>query len=179
MITIMRVVVYVHNGNLKSFVRRAFILYSWKISLQFFIQLQLPLAEVITDFFDQLKSRTKGYASMSFTDIGYRADKLVRMDIRINGEEAPPLTTIVHRDVAHEKGKIVCNKLKELIPRQQFKVTLLITTLKFSRQLSYSFSFLYIACSQIPIQACVGVKPIASAHISPVMKRRVGEMLWR
>eukprot|EP01032_Pedospumella_encystans_P009001 gene9001-10624_t len=104
---------------------------------------ELPLAEVITDFFDQLKSRTKGYASMSFTDIGYRADKLVRMDIRINGEEAPPLTTIVHRDVAHEKGKIVCNKLKELIPRQQFK---------------------------IPIQACVGVKPIASAHISPVMK---------
>lgn len=82
----------------------------------------MPLAEVITDFFDQLKSRTKGYASMSFTDIGYRADKLVRMDIRINGEEAPPLTTIVHRDVAHEKGKIVCNKLKELIPRQQFKV---------------------------------------------------------
>ncbi len=83
---------------------------------------------MITDFFDQLKSRTKGYASMSFTDIGYRADKLVRMDIRINGEEAPPLTTIVHRDVAHEKGKIVCNKLKELIPRQQFKVRTMFRT---------------------------------------------------
>jgi GTP-binding protein LepA len=81
------------------------------------------LAEVITDFFDQLKSRTKGYASMSFQDIGYRADNLVRMDIKINGEDAPPLTTIVHRDVAHEKGKIVCNKLKELIPRQQFRVS--------------------------------------------------------
>jgi GTP-binding protein LepA len=83
---------------------------------------QVPLAEIITDFFDQLKSRTKGYASMSFHEIGYRADKLVRLDIRINGEEAPPLATIVHRDRAHDRGRFVCNKLKELIPRQQFKV---------------------------------------------------------
>lgn len=104
---------------------------------------ELPLAEVITDFFDQLKSRTKGYASMSFTEIGYRADKLVRLDIKINGEDAPPLATIVHRDKAHDIGKVVCKKLKELIPRQQFKV---------------------------PIQACVGVKPVASAQISAVMK---------
>ena len=110
---------------------------------------QIPLAEVITDFFDQLKSRTKGtllfhpssdhlidfhptpshlssgYASMSFQEIGFRPDKLVRLDIRINGEDAPPLATIVHRDRAHDKGKIICNKLKELIPRQQFKVSLI------------------------------------------------------
>jgi len=104
---------------------------------------ELPLAEVITDFFDQLKSRTKGYASMSFTEIGYRADKLVKLDIRINGEDAPPLATIVHRDKAHDIGKIICDKLKELIPRQQFKV---------------------------PIQACVGAKPVASAQISAVSK---------
>ena len=82
----------------------------------------MPLAEVITDFFDQLKSRTKGYASMSFQDIGYRSNNLVRLDIRINNEDAPPLATIVHRDRAHDKGKVICNKLKELIPRQQFKV---------------------------------------------------------
>ncbi len=104
---------------------------------------ELPLAEVITDFFDQLKSRSKGYASMSFYEIGYRSDKLVRLDIRINGEDAPPLATIVHKDDAHEIGKSVCNKLKELIPRQQFKV---------------------------PIQACVGVKPVASAQIPAVLK---------
>lgn len=104
---------------------------------------EMPLAEVITDFFDQLKSRTKGYASMSFTEIGYREDKLVRLDIRINGEDAPPLATIVHRDNAHDYGKVICNKLKELIPRQQFKV---------------------------PIQACIGNKPVASAQISAVMK---------
>jgi len=104
---------------------------------------EMPLAEVITDFFDQLKSRTKGYASMSFQEIGYREDKLVKLDIRINGEDAPPLATIVHRDKAHDIGKVICNKLKELIPRQQFKV---------------------------PIQACIGSKPVASAQISAVMK---------
>lgn len=103
----------------------------------------LPLAEVITDFFDQVKTRTKGYASMSFTEIGFKQDKLVRLDIRINGEDAPPLATIVHRDRAHDVGKVVCKKLKEFIPRQQFK---------------------------IPIQACVGAKPVASVHISAVMK---------
>lgn len=86
------------------------------------VTLQVPLAEVITDFFDQLKSRTKGYSSMSFTEIGFRTDNLVKLDIRINGEDAPPLATIVHRDKAHDIGKRVCDKLKELIPRQQFKV---------------------------------------------------------
>lgn len=104
---------------------------------------EIPLAEVITDFFDQLKSRTKGYASMSFSEIGFRPDHLVRLDVRINGEDAPPLATIVHRDKAYDIGKRICSKLKELIPRQQFRV---------------------------PIQACIGSKPIASAHISPVMK---------
>jgi GTP-binding protein LepA len=104
---------------------------------------ELPLAEVITDFFDQLKSRTKGYASMSFFEIGYREDKLVRLDIKINGEDAPPLATIVHRDKAYDIGKKITEKLKELIPRQNFKV---------------------------PIQACIGAKPIASSQISALSK---------
>lgn len=60
---------------------------------------------------------------MSFTEIGFRTDNLVKLDIRINGEDAPPLATIVHRDKAHDIGKKVCDKLKELIPRQQFKVS--------------------------------------------------------
>ena len=104
---------------------------------------EMPLAEVITDFFDEVKSRTKGYASISFQEIGYRTDKLVKLDIKINGEEASPLATIVHRDKAYAIGKKICEKLKELIPRQNFKV---------------------------PIQACIGAKPIASSHISALSK---------
>ena len=104
---------------------------------------EMPLAEVITDFFDEIKSRTKGYASMSFQEIGYRADKLVKLEIKINGEEASPLATIVHRDKSYAIGKRICEKLKELIPRQNFKV---------------------------PIQACIGAKAIASSHISALSK---------
>lgn len=62
---------------------------------------------------------------MSFAEIGYRSDDLVRLDIRINGEDAPPLATIVHKDVAQSKGRIICEKMKELIPRQQFRVIFL------------------------------------------------------
>ncbi len=79
---------------------------------------------------------------MSFTEIGFKPDNLVRLDIRINGEDAPPLATIVHRDRAHTTGKVVCKKLKEFIPRQQFK---------------------------IPIQACVGAKPVASVRVLPIL----------
>ena len=63
-----------------------------------------------------------GYASMSFSEIGYRVDNLVRLDIRINGDDAPPLATIQHRDKAYDIGKAICTKLKDLIPRQQFKI---------------------------------------------------------
>jgi len=104
---------------------------------------ELPLAEVITDFFDQLKSRTKGYASMEYSIIDYRQSDLVRLDVKINGEDAPPLASIMHRDQALLIGRRLTSKLKELIPRQMFKV---------------------------PIQACIGVKVIASAHISPMRK---------
>jgi len=104
---------------------------------------ELPLAEVITDFFDQLKSRTKGYASMEYTIIDYRVSDVVRLDIKINGEIASPLACIVHRDDSQKIGRALANSLKKLIPRQLFKV---------------------------PIQACIGVKIIASAVISPMSK---------
>lgn len=107
------------------------------------IEYELPLAEVITDFFDQLKSRTKGFASMEYEIIDYRESDLVRLDIKINYEDAPPLATVVHRDQAQGVGRKLVEKLKELIPRQMFKV---------------------------PIQACIGVKVIASASISPMRK---------
>lgn len=104
---------------------------------------ELPLGEVITDFFDQLKSRTKGYASMEYSVIDYRESDLVRLDVKINYELAPPLACIVHRDKAQTLGRKLVASLKKLIPRQMFKV---------------------------PIQACIGVKVIASEHLSPMRK---------
>ena len=107
------------------------------------LQYELPLAEVVTDFFDQMKSRTKGYASMEYSLIGYRKNVLVRLDVLINGDKADPLTTIVHRDKAYGVGKGLVEKLKELIPRQQFK---------------------------IPLQASIGSRIIASESISAMRK---------
>lgn len=104
---------------------------------------ELPLGEVITDFFDQLKSRTKGYASMEYSVLEYRPSDLVRLDIKINYEIASALACVVHRDNAQSMGRRLCASLKNLIPRQMFKV---------------------------PIQACIGVKVIASEHISPMRK---------
>ncbi|KAJ0233877.1 Translation factor GUF1 [Hirschfeldia incana] len=83
---------------------------------------ELPLAEMVGDFFDQLKSRTKGYASMEYSVIGYRESDLIKLDILINAELVEPLSTIVHRDKAYSVGRALTQKLKELIPRQMFKV---------------------------------------------------------
>ncbi|KAH0895546.1 hypothetical protein BRARA_B00294 [Brassica rapa] len=104
---------------------------------------ELPLAEMVGDFFDQLKSRTKGYASMEYSVIGYRESDLIKLDILINAELVEPLSTIVHRDKAYSVGRALTQKLKELIPRQMFKV---------------------------PIQACIGSKVIASEALSAIRK---------
>jgi GTP-binding protein LepA len=82
----------------------------------------LPLAEMIVDFYDDLKSSTKGYATMSYEMTGFKEDNLVKIDILVNQKKVDPLAIIVHRSQAEEKGRVVCEKLKELIPKQLFEI---------------------------------------------------------
>ena len=80
--------------------------------------------QVVTDFFDELKSRSQGYASMEYSQIGYRKNDLVRLDVKINNELCEPLANIVHRDNAYYVGRALVKRLKELIPRQQFQFSI-------------------------------------------------------
>lgn len=88
------------------------------------LQFEFPLSEIIFDFYDKLKSTTRGYASFDYEYIGYRESDLVKLDILLNGDPVDALSMIVHRDKAYDWGRKVCNKLKDLIPRQMFEVSI-------------------------------------------------------
>lgn len=84
----------------------------------------MPLNEIVLDFFDKLKSISKGYATLDYELIGYQASKLVKMDILIAGNPVDALSVIVHNEFAYQRGRALCEKLKEIIPRQNFEVAI-------------------------------------------------------
>ncbi len=88
------------------------------------LQFEMPLAEIVFDFYDKLKSISKGYASFDYQPIGYRESNLVKLDILLNGDNVDALSALIHKDNSHTFGKKICEKLRELIPRQQFDIAI-------------------------------------------------------
>jgi len=88
------------------------------------LEFEFPLSEIIFDFYDKLKSTSRGYASFDYDYAGYKKADLVKLDILINGEPVDALSIIVHRDRSYDWGRKVCSKLKELIPRQMFEISI-------------------------------------------------------
>jgi GTP-binding protein LepA len=107
------------------------------------LQFEMPLTEIVFDFYDKLKSQTRGYASFDYHPIGYRESDIVKMDILLNGDKVDALSALIHRSRSQDFGRKLCEKLKELLPRQQF---------------------------QIAIQAAVGAKVLARENISAMRK---------
>jgi GTP-binding protein LepA len=107
------------------------------------LRYEMPLAEIVFDFYDRLKSVSRGYASLDYEFLDFRPEHLVKLDIRINGEVVDALSIIVHRDKAYERGRALCEKMRELIPRQMFEVA---------------------------IQAAIGAKVISRESVKPLRK---------
>nr|WP_287423243.1 hypothetical protein [Candidatus Brachybacter algidus] len=107
------------------------------------LSFEMPLAEIVFDFYDRLKSISRGYASFDYHPLDYRRSELVRLDIKLNGDNVDALSALVHRSKAEELGRKICSKLKDLLPRQQFVIA---------------------------IQAAVGAKIIARETISAMRK---------
>jgi GTP-binding protein LepA len=88
------------------------------------ITFEMPLAEIVFDFYDRLNSVSKGYASFDYSPIGYKQSDLVKMDILLNGDQVDALSALIHKDNAYSLGKKICEKLRQLIPRQQFDIAI-------------------------------------------------------